>query len=169
MRPNTPEQFWKRVDKSGECWPWTGYKNQCGYGVTYKRNKHVLAHRLAWEIVHGAIPNGMQVLHKCDNPRCCNPAHLFLGTHKDNMEDMTRKGRRVRGEQLRLSIKNPPRGERCARTKLTSAQVLEIRRRYRPRVVSVSMLAKEFGINRSAIWKIVRGQRWRHLLQEVAR
>ena len=168
MRPNTPEQFWQRVNKSSECWLWTGRKNQNGYGVTYKHCKPVLTHRRAWEIVHGAIPDGMQVLHKCDNPQCCNPTHLFLGTHKDNMEDMTRKGRRICGERLRLSIKNPPHGERCGRAKLTSVQVLEIRRRYRPGVVSTSMLAKEFGVNRSAVWKIVNGLRWQHLLPEVS-
>lgn len=97
----TPEQvtrFWSRVDRSGgerSCWPWIGYRDKWGYGG-FTRFRKLLAHRVAWTIANGPIPDDMLVLHHCDNPPCCNPGHLFVGTHQDNMDDMAKKGRRWR-------------------------------------------------------------------------
>lgn len=89
--------FWNRVAmaKEDECWLWTGGLNRPGgYGrIGTHRGGQKLAHRVAYELTHGAIPDGMSVMHSCDQPRCCNPAHLSLGTHADNMRDMARKGR----------------------------------------------------------------------------
>jgi hypothetical protein len=81
-----------RVTESG-CWEWDGYRNELGYGICVLRRQRWRAHRLAWAYVHGPIPDGMVICHRCDNPPCINPDHLFLGTHRDNTADMMRKGR----------------------------------------------------------------------------
>lgn len=90
------DRFWARVEKRGpdECWPWTGYRDAKGYGqIALNRRTAEGAHRVSWALARGEIPDGIHVLHRCDNPPCCNPAHLFLGTHADNMWDMKAKGR----------------------------------------------------------------------------
>lgn len=88
--------FWDKVDKSGECWEWIGNKLESGYGrIGYKR-KRILAHRFAWELVNGQIPNSLLVCHSCDNPGCVKPNHLFIGTQTDNMRDMMKKNRHAR-------------------------------------------------------------------------
>ncbi len=91
-------RFWSKVDKSAgvsACWPWTGAGHRDGYGRAHflGRDKIAIAHRLAYKLSKGDIKEGMDVLHTCDNRKCCNPAHLWLGTHKENMDDMRRKGR----------------------------------------------------------------------------
>lgn len=89
-------RFWPRLDQSGgpeACWPWTGSRTRTGYGKCSVDGRHVAAHRLAWQLTNGPIPDGLHVLHRCDNPPCCNPGHLFLGTHTDNVRDMLAKGR----------------------------------------------------------------------------
>lgn len=95
--PNTvgrtlAERLWARVERRGpgECWEWTAHRLPKGYGVF---GPGVVAHRVAWEVAHGPIPDGLHVLHTCDNPPCCNPGHLRLGTPQDNVDDMMRKGR----------------------------------------------------------------------------
>lgn len=89
------EAFWRFVCKSDACWEWTASIGSHGYGqLTYLQQKYT-AHRLSWELHRGPIPDGLFVLHKCDNRRCVKPDHLFLGTQRENLEDMTRKGRRA--------------------------------------------------------------------------
>jgi hypothetical protein len=90
------ERFWDRCDLSGgpdACWPWTGARTSWGYGNTRVDGKTVGTHRVAWQLTHGPIPAGMSVLHRCDNPPCCNPRHLFLGSPLDNKADSIAKGR----------------------------------------------------------------------------
>lgn len=101
MRAITPEQkvakFWSRVDKSGACWLWTGPTLPNGYGrCTSPTQLDAYTHRFSWEMAHGAIPDGLCVLHRCDVRNCVNPAHLFLGTYADNNHDMRAKGREYR-------------------------------------------------------------------------
>lgn len=94
----TPEErFWLKVDKSGECWLWiAGKKGRDGYGSCWFGGKPSRAHRVSWELTNGPVPDGMVVCHRCDNPPCVNPDHLFLGTLKDNAQDRNRKGRTSR-------------------------------------------------------------------------
>jgi len=90
------ERFWSRVDKSGDCWIWTGYRDRKTYGIVERRRdgrRETRAHRWAWILTHGPIPDGLFVLHRCDNPPCVRPDHLWLGTTDDNMADMAAKGR----------------------------------------------------------------------------
>src|ERR1035438_7769338 len=87
------ERFWSKVKKTDECWVWLSTKNKQSYGVFAIKRKSVKAHRISWEIKNGKIPDRIFVLHKCDNPQCVNPDHLFLGSAKDNTQDMLSKGR----------------------------------------------------------------------------
>ena len=88
-------RFWANVQKTNGCWEWTGGKHAPGYGRLFVATKEMRAHRFSWLIHNGRIPDGLFVCHKCDNPNCVNPEHLFLGTHQDNMDDMVAKGRVV--------------------------------------------------------------------------
>lgn len=160
------ERFWSKVDKSGgldACWEWQGWRRSDGYGECKKNGKrHIRAHRVAWEFINGPIPDGLNVLHKCDNPPCCNPAHLFLGTHFDNMADMTQKGRRACGDQngARLYPERMPRGERNGTAKLTRQQVLDIRANYHSGQATGEQLAERHGVSKSLISGIVNHKRW---------
>lgn len=149
------EYFWPRVDRSGgpnACWLWTGAKtghpHGCGgYGVINFKRKAYGAHKVAWTITNGPVAKGLYVLHKCDVRHCCNPAHLFLGTHKDNMDDMTAKGRR-------------------AHHKLTLEKASQIKQRFIPRgngngIGNAGELAKEFGVKYGTVHAIVTGKYWR--------
>ena len=151
------DRFWEKVDVGGpdKCWLWSACVNDYGYGMIggdAKHNRGMLrAHRVAWELVNGAIPEGMCVLHRCDNPPCCNPKHLFLGTRASNLADMTRKGRRAH----LAGGKNPS-------SKLTVEQVREIRCRYAAGDMQKN-LATEYGVGQSTISYIVCWRTWRHL------
>ena len=152
MSKRTPavERFWAKVDKASGCWWWTAYRNQWGYGVFgFHARKHSLAHRVAWEFTNGAIPDGLLVLHRCDNPACVNPDHLFLGTNQDNMDDMYKKGR-----QRHI------RGEDRTDAKLTEKSVRDVRRRQKEGNVTHRQLATEYGVSRSTVSMAVRGDTW---------
>ena len=150
---NTESTFWARVDKSGApdgCWLWTGEKLPKGYGQFRINWERRLAHRWAWHFSIGPIPDGLCVCHRCDNPPCCNPAHLFLGTKADNLADMVAKGRH-------------PKGRTKWRAKLTDDKVIRIRRFY-AKGISGKALASIFNVSRSQISNVVTRQRtWIHV------
>ena len=94
QRPITTveDRFWSRVKKTSKCWEWQGTKLKTGYGVVSIKGKNIRAHRIAYELTKGKIPQGYGVCHTCDNPSCVKPDHLWIGTHKENMEDRNKKG-----------------------------------------------------------------------------
>lgn len=109
IHPNEPAEtrFWMRVDKSGECWTWTAARGDHGYGsFTDDDGRSVSAHRFSHQLHYGPIPKGLVVCHKCDNPPCVRPDHLFLGTQADNVRDMQAKGRAVSGWAIRTHCSN---------------------------------------------------------------
>lgn len=153
-------RFFAKVKKTDGCWLWTGYRLKNDDGKTYGRlavNGHLmLAHRCSWQMANGEIPQGLLVLHSCDNQQCVRPDHLFLGTQLDNVRDMHRKGR----DRKACGIDHHE-------SKLTDAQVQEIRRRYVRRAVGVrgngKALAAEFCVSHVLIYKIVKNQQWKHV------
>ena len=136
------------------CWLWLGAaRGSNGYGRIKAFGKNMTAHRYSWVAAYGAIPDGMLVCHKCDNPACVNPSHLFLGTALDNMADCKRKWRTGGG------TKTPLRGESNHRSKLTSADVSRIRADGRPQ----RAIASEYGVSQALVSKIKLNEIWRHL------
>lgn len=160
-------EFWGRVicqERDDTCWEWQGPLNHNGYGRFYSEGKRSQAHRVAWELTFGSVPESVCVCHKCDNPSCVNPAHLFLGSRADNLRDMDEKGRRSHGRaHSKAMIGKTVRGEKHYRAKLVNAQVFEIRHRYAAGGVLQRELADEFGIDRSQVSHIVNMKSWRHL------
>jgi hypothetical protein len=135
----------------GDCWEWQGQVMANGYGVVFYDGRKRLAHRVMYELTHGPVDNGLFCCHRCDNPRCVNPKHIFLGTHKENMADMDSKGRR-----------RAAKGERQHKAKLTDGEVLEIRRLYAAGV-TITEIARRFPVTPASIGAIVHGRTWRHL------
>jgi hypothetical protein len=163
------DRFWALVDTSGDCWEWTASRMRSGYGritVTTDRGKsQALAHRVAYELTHGPIPAGLVICHRCDNPACVRPDHLFADTQAVNMRDMTAKGRRARGERqgLRLHPECAARGERVASAKLTAEQVREIRRSYEAGELTQKQIGRKYGVSQSGISLLIRRLNWRHV------
>ena len=156
-------RFWGKVDKSTHpksCWVWTGC-TRGGYGRFRVSGRHESAHRFSFEIHNGPIPEGQLVCHRCDNPPCCNPAHLFLGTYKDNNVDRENKGRGNRPvgdlHPSHLRPETRPRGEAHSSAKLTDAQVVEIRQLGAEGVLLHREIAARFGVSRANISYIIRG------------
>jgi len=150
------KRFCDKVQKSETCWLWTGRLNNDGYGrMGAAVGRHaVYAHRIAWELHNGKIPDDMCILHHCDNPPCVRPDHLFLGTRRDNLADMRTKGRaRVYD---RHGSKNPL-------AMLVESQVLEIRDKFAQGGITRKKLASEYGVGRPAIDRIINRKNWRHI------
>jgi hypothetical protein len=142
------DDFWKRirVGAPNDCWDWIKGKSPKGYGRYTKAKRNGMpsgAHQVSWILTYGVIPRGLYVLHTCDNPSCCNPNHLFLGTAKDNAEDKVRKGRQPRGEQIPTH-------------KLTWDQVNDIRLDGRkPKDIS-----KDYNISVVMVYLILKNKSW---------
>lgn len=140
------------------CLEWTGSKHNQGYGKIWDGQRVDFAHRLAWALANGPIPEGMCVCHKCDNPACVAVDHLFLGTMADNMADKKAKGRARSGGHLRKGIPSSIRGEKHPKSKITAAQAQAIFRDTR----ATATIARQYGIS----WSLVRGiklrRNWRH-------
>jgi hypothetical protein len=150
------KRFWKKVKVAGEdeCWLWTASVAGRGYGqIKAPKTRHqIYAHRYSYELHEGPIPDGVGVLHSCDNPRCVNPKHLFLGTSGDNAADMKSKGRHLYGELNAQSV-------------LTTAQVRRIHDLLESGD-SESSVASVAGVSRVTIHRIKHGLRWNHIWQE---
>lgn len=148
--------FHSRTDKSAgasECWIWRAGRNKKGYGIMRWRKKMTLAHRIAYELAYGEIPQALQVLHNCpngDNPSCVNPAHLRLGTNADNVADRVRKGR-----------SKPRRGEQHGRAKLNTEQVRNIRSLYAEGNLSQRQIGELYGVTQEQIGYIVNRKNWK--------
>ena len=145
-------RFWAHVERPDDpdaCWLWTGHIGENGYGNFYAKGRQYKAHRVSYFTEHGGIDNDRLVLHRCDVRACVNPAHLFLGTPKDNSQDAVRKGRNT---QLY--------GEQNGKTKLTRAAVLAIRRICKRDGVYQKTVAKQFGVSEATVSYVVNGGRW---------
>lgn len=142
------ERFWEKVDKSGECWLWTAAMLKTGYGSIRVNGKGERAHRVAYELEIGPIPHGMLLRHSCDNPKCVNPAHLIVGTKRENTQDALDRGQHLTGE----------RDPKC---KLSKDAVLTIRIAANNGVPG-AFLAKQFGISESHVSGIKHGANRKH-------
>lgn len=145
--PHQLKSFWDKVGIKGldDCWEWTAARSLRGRPIYSPRlckslGISYLSYRVAWELTRGPIPEGLSVLHRCDNPLCCNPTHLFLGNQLSNTLDMLKKGR-------------------SGKAKLEERQVREIKVDERPRRI----IAKEYGVTLNTVQKIKSGHSWRHL------
>jgi hypothetical protein len=149
------ERFWEKVEKTDGCWLWAGSKRKTGYG-SFSVGPSVSegAHRVAYRLAFGPVPDGCFVLHRCDNPQCVRPDHLFLGSHLDNMADMRAKGRQPKPDHH---------GEKNATAKLTESAVREIRQLFRSGKASVKAVAAEYGVTEGAIRHILSGLTWSHV------
>jgi hypothetical protein len=149
------DRFWKKVDRrgKGECWPFLGPRNKSGYGVFSPWAYHTgrtLAHRMAWEVTHGKPK--LTICHRCDNPPCCNPDHLFEGTNGDNTADCIAKGRAWH-----------PRGEDTHDAILNESQVIEIRKLCQLGTITQRRIGILFGISKSEVGHIHTRRKWKHI------
>lgn len=150
-------RFWDKVQRGGAevCWPWVARRDRGGYGQFWYNRRQTIAHRVAWTIAKGPIPDGLCVLHHCDNRPCVNPAHLFLGTNADNAHDAMLKGRLA-----------DRRGEANGQSKLTEDDVLGVRAARAAGETEVS-IARRYHVSQTTISHIVRGKKWAHLRSQL--
>jgi len=151
-------RLWEKVkinEESG-CWEWQGSKNQAGYGQIQFDGRVQLAHRVVWKIIYGNIPNAVCVLHKCDNPLCINYFHLFIGSLRDNTQDMIKKGKARFTSNVAV-------GSKHGMAKLTEQDIVEIRRLLKTNIKQ-TLIAKQFSVTRSLISAIKCNKIWNHVI-----
>ena len=146
------DRFWSKVHETNGCWVWLASTNSDGYGLFWIGTRIEHSHRMAWVFTNGPIPTRMCVLHRCDNPSCCNPEHLFLGTHADNMRDMANKGRGVGASQP---------GPCNPMAKLTWGKVRMMRAMQASDRYQTQELADIFKVDSGHIRNIICGHRWK--------
>jgi hypothetical protein len=147
------QRFWSKVGigRKNECWEWKDYKDKDGYGTFWLDGSDRRAHRVAYEITKGKIPEGKCCCHFCDNPSCVNPNHLWIGTSKENTHD---------------AIKNRifPMGENHWKSRLTETQIKQIRALRNQEGKSLAELSNQFGVTKAHIWQVSVGKSWKHVL-----
>lgn len=155
------ERFYRQAQEIGDCLIYTGGHDKDGYGQFWYVKQSLRAHRVAYIIAYGYIPEGMQVLHTCDNPSCVKPDHLFLGTNADNLADMVAKGRSYGGDRHHIR-RNPElvRGENSATAKINWAIVREIRANYNNTIITRTQLASEYKLSKASIDSILANRNW---------
>ena len=169
----TIERFWKKVNKNGptqphmssQCWEWMAAKCK-GYGSFAVRRKTFVAHRISFVLSGGILMDGNLACHRCDNPSCVRPDHIFSGTHADNSLDRAEKGRTAKGHRSG-ALKHPerrPRGEMHGKSKLTEEKVIQIRSRYAAGGISKRALAVDFGVTNTSILSVIARKTWTHVL-----
>lgn|SRR5574343_112608 len=163
---STEERFWRHVSKTDNgCWIWTAHRSKSGYGMFWmpgtngSKDTNLRAHRVSWILTHGEIPNNLWVLHRCDNPPCVNPLHLFLGTGKDNTQDMISKGRYKNNSH---HLRGKMTGEKNRRATITNSQVPVIRELL-AQGMKQSKIARKLGISKFVVWSIKAGACWNHV------
>ena len=161
-------RFWKRVNKTDTCWLWTGTRNPNGYGMIRARpgKTRDLTHRVSWMLHNGDIPDGLCVLHRCDNPACVRPEHLFLGTRADNVHDMVAKGRGARGANsgsARYPRLRARQGEAHGSARLTERDVRFIRDEFAANRMTKRELATMFSVAPEHVHRICRRLVWKHV------
>lgn len=150
IKLNPERRFWMSVEKGPDCWLWTG--SMAGhYGKLRGAVAAIGAHRFSYELHHGPIPPGMVVMHSCDTPKCVNPAHLSVGTYKDNMDDMDRKGRRVIA-----ALK----GQECAQSKLNDDMVRWMRSQ---RAMTPTEMGRHLGVDPNTVRAVLKRKTWKHV------
>lgn len=155
VQGSVSDRFWAKVDRNGpevrpgigRCWVWTGARSKAGYGVISTPGARAArANRVVWELVRGPIPEGLLVRHACDNPPCCNPSHLSLGSHADNSRDSVLRNRQAQRERHGRAI--------------MSAEAAAKLREDRAAGATQNALAAKYGISRATVRQIIRGRTW---------
>jgi DNA-binding transcriptional regulator YiaG len=149
--------------REGDCRVWTGARRPDGYGLVSDRCRTRRVHVAAWEAAHGPVPEGVCVLHRCDNRACFEVTHLFLGSRRDNHADMMQKGREIVHPENLVPGYHGPRGEAHHKAKLTADDVAEIRRL--AGAVPQRELARRYGVTQSSVWAAVTGRTWQGVVQ----
>lgn len=192
MQASVAERFWSKVNEDGpmmkgmetKCWLWTAAVfGKTNYGAFQLERQAHRAHRVAWMLTFGEIPAALFVLHRCDNPKCVRPEHLFLGTHTDNMNDRDSKGRQAQGERHAMTTlpdlrgrlskimssskkhkESRPKGSTHWNSQVTERDVLKIRAEYTGKYGQYISLAKKYKTTRVVIMNIVKRKTWQHVL-----
>jgi len=152
---NILKDVWKRINKRDEndCWEWVGGKDKDGYGRMMIDRHNYRTHRLTYIETYGSIPEGLIICHRCNNPSCCNPNHLYAGTIRENSQQCTKEGRRVSGEKHYKTI-------------LSDKDILKIRSLYSTGTFSQRELGRMFGVTQAAIWYIINNKTRKYILTE---
>jgi HNH endonuclease len=159
------DRFWSKVRKSDACWEWTAARHPFGYGLLQIEGRSIGAHRVSYALHYGLVPDGIFVLHRCDNPACVRPDHLFLGTHADNMRDKTEKGRNNAPSGDRAPVRLHPeivrRGDNHPQARLTWEEVRLIKTLYATGGYTHRALSDRFGVSRTSVTHIINGKTWK--------
>lgn len=180
IRQQDKIRFWSKVKKTNSCWIWIGSVYSNGYGCFFVDGKNIGANRFSYKIHFNKLPRNLFVCHQCDNIKCVNPKHLFLGTQKDNLQDMVIKGRAATGDRngththperratgkkhgSKTKPENWARGEKVASSKLTKAKILKIRKMYASGQYTHASLGSMFRVGRRTIGDIINKKSWKYV------